>query len=206
MKTRSQRQLILTAVALAAVTLAARPSAAHCDTLDGPVVTDARTAFAAGDVTPVLKWVTPDAEGEIRAAFAHATAVRALSPEAKELADTYFFETLVRVHRAGEGAPYTGLKPAGGEVEPGIAAADDALRSGSVDGLVKAMTAHVAGGVTERFNRAAAARKNAEHSVAAGREFVAAYVDFIHYVERVHATVVGPSPAHGAAAGAAHAH
>ena len=205
MRARTQGKLVLGTVALALGSLAARPVAAHCDTLDGPVVLDARTAFAAGDVTPVLKWVMPAAEAEIRAAFAHAMSVRGLSPEAKELAYTYFFETLVRVHRAGEGAPYTGLKSAGDEVEPGIAAADAALQNASADALVKAMTSHVAVGVAERYARVASARKHAEHTVAAGREYVAAYVDFIHYVERVHAAVAGPAPAHGAVT-APHAH
>jgi hypothetical protein len=39
--------------------------------------------------------------------------VRTLDLEAKALADRYFFETLVRLYRAGEGAAYKGLKPAG---------------------------------------------------------------------------------------------
>ena len=195
---------VLAAAMLIFGMVGARPAAAHCDTLDGPVVSDARAALAKGDVTPVLKWVRPADEAEIRAAFAQATSVRSLSPAARQLADTYFFETLVRVHRAGEGAPFTGLKPAG-EVEPGIAAADRALESGSVDGLVTAMTAHVAEGVSERFARAAAARKHAGDTVDAGREYVEAYVDFIHYVERVHEAAAGPAPAHGAAP-AAHVH
>jgi Family of unknown function (DUF6448) len=205
MNSNSATTTILLAATLAAGMLAARPAAAHCDTLDGPVVRDARAAFAKGDVTPVLKWVQPGDEAEIRAAFAHAITVRALSPEAQQLADMYFFETLVRVHRAGEGAPYTGLKPAG-EVEPGIAAADTALEAGSVDGLVKAMTADVAAGVKARFARTAEAKKHADDNVGAGREFVEAYVDFIHYVERVHDAAVGPAPGHGSAASAAHAH
>jgi hypothetical protein len=205
MKTNRTTTTILVAATLAVGMLAARTAAAHCDTLDGPVVSDARAALAAGDVTPALKWVQPGDETEVRAAFASAVKVRSLSSEARELADTFFFETLVRVHRAGEGAPYTGLKPAG-EVEPGIAAADKALENGSADGLVKAMAAHVAEGVSERFARASAARKHANDSVDAGREYIEAYVDFIHYVERVHVAAVGPAPGHGAVAGAAHAH
>jgi hypothetical protein len=205
MNRNSATTTILLAATLATGMLAARPAAAHCDTLDGPVVSDARKALTKGDVTPVLRWVQPGDEAEIRAAFAHAVTVRALSPAAQQLADTYFFETLVRVHRAGEGAPFTGLKPAG-EVEPGIAAADTALEAGTADALVNAMTADVTAGVKERFARAAEARKHADDSVGAGREFVEAYVDFIHYVERVHEAAVGPAPAHGSTASAAHAH
>jgi hypothetical protein len=86
---------------------------AHCDSLDGPVITEARAALEAGDVTSVLKWVSQDYEAEIRAAFDHVVEVRKLGGEARSLADRFFFETLVRIHRAVEGAPYTGLKPAG---------------------------------------------------------------------------------------------
>jgi hypothetical protein len=43
----------------------------------------------------------------------------------------YFFETRVCVHREGEGAAYTGLKPAGLDLGPDIPAADKALESGN---------------------------------------------------------------------------
>jgi hypothetical protein len=168
------------------VILAAHPVLAHCDTADGPVVAAAKVALAKGDVTPVLKWVKPEAESEIKAAFARVLAVRGKGPEAQALADQYFFENLVRIHRAGEGAPYTGILPAGTPIEPAIALADQALDSGNADQLVKGITHHVEEGIRERFARAAAAKKQADASVAAGRDFVEAYVEFTHYVERLH--------------------
>ena len=164
-----------------------RTAGAHCDTLDGPVVATARAALQKGDVTPVLKWVTSANEPEIRAAFARTLAVRSKGPEARGLADTYFFETLVRLHRAGEGAPYTGLKPAGTDLGPAVAGADAALEGGSVEGLVQLVTGDVAEGIRERFVRAATARRHADESVEAGREYVEAYVEYVHYVERIHA-------------------
>ena len=157
---------------------------AHCDTLGGPVVAAARRALESGDITPVLKWVKPANEGEVQSAFSRALAVRVNGPEARELADTYFFETVVRVHRTGEGAPYTGLKAAG-DVEPVVAMSDEALASGSIEKLATAIGQHAADGVRQRFARALEAKKHAEESVAAGREFVEAYVEFTHYVERL---------------------
>ncbi len=175
---------------------------AHCDTADGPVVADARVALEKGDITPILKWVKPEAEAEIKAAFAHTLAVRGNGPEARALADEYFFENLVRIHRAGEGAPYTGILPAGTPIKPAIALADQALESGNADQLVKGITHHVEEGIRERFARAAAAKKQADAGVAAGREFVEAYVEFTHYVERLHLDATTPA-AHGAGAPAA---
>jgi hypothetical protein len=170
--------------------------AAHCDTLDGPVVADARTALEKGDVTPVLKWLRPEAEPEVREAFRKTLAVRAVGPDAKELADRYFFETLVRVHRAGEGAPYTGLKPAGSEVDPGIVMADRALATGSVDELARTIAAHADQSVRRRFQRAVDASKTRDKSVEAGREYVEAYVLFIHYVESLVTAVHGSAHDH----------
>lgn len=158
---------------------------AHCDTLAGPVVMTAKIALEKGDVTPVLKWVKKEYETEIREAFKKTLIVRGKSKEAKELADMYFFETLVRLHRAGEGAPYTGLK-IGEAVEPIIADADKALESGSVDNLVKLVTNAAATGIRKRFAHIKETKKHAEESVEAGRKFVEAYVEFTHYVERLH--------------------
>ena len=178
-------------LALGMALLAPSGALAHCDTIDGPVAKDARTALAKRDITAALKWIKPKSEAEARKAFGKALAVRAGGPDARELADTYFMETLIRLHRAGEGAPFTGLKPAGA-VEPPIAAADKAIASGSVEALARSTAEHAAAGVRERFARVVATRRHADDSVAAGRQYVAAYVDFVHYVERLHA-----SPAHG---------
>ena len=197
---KTKRNLVrIAVVGIAAVgvwMLISRTVRAHCDTLDGPVVTTAKTALNKGDVTPVLKWVQKKDEQEIKMAFENTLAVRKLSPQAKELADMYFFETLIRIHRAGEGEPYTGLKPAGTAVEPGIAAADKALDSGSVNDLVKEITEVVSAGIRERFNHAMEAKKHADENVESGREFVKVYIEFVHYVEKLHSDALMESVHH----------
>ncbi len=179
---------------ISAMALWAAPALwAHCDTLDGPVVAAARAALDKGYVTPVLKWIQPGQEAEVRAAFERTLVVRAKGPEARELADMYFFETLVRLHRAGEGAPYTGLKPAGTDPGPFVTGADKALESGSVDALVKQLVDKAAAGVRERFAEALERRKHADDSVAAGREYVESYVEFVHFVERLGGALAEPA-------------
>ena len=168
---------------------------AHCDTLDGPVVETARQALASGDVTPLLKWVSIKDEQLIRTAFQNTMEVRKFGGKAQELADMYFFETLVRIHREGEGASYTGLK-AGSEIDPAVALADKALETGSVDKLTSVLTSATAKGISERFNRALETKKHADESVSAGREFVEAYVAFTHYVENLHDSVKGGTEHH----------
>ncbi len=188
------RQITLTSAFFLALLVPAL-ALAHCDTLDGPVVADARAALDKGDVTPVLKWVTKEEEAAVTAAFKKTLAVRAMGPEAKDLADMYFFETLVRLHRAGEGAPYTGLKPAG-EVEPVVAAADKAIADGNVDTLARETASAAEKGVRERFARVIETRKRKDESVAAGREYVEAYVTFVHYIEGVHNAIEAAGDAH----------
>lgn len=173
--------------ALAVVFVTQRDAAAHCDTLDGPVILDARKAIEARDITPVLKWVKPKDEKAVCAAFQKVIAAEAKNSES---AEHKFFSTLVKIHRAGEGAPFTGLKPAGA-VEPAVAEADKALVSGSADTLVKLITDDVAAGIMERYEKAAAAYKLKDVSVVQGREFVAAYVAYTHYVERLHQDATG---------------
>jgi hypothetical protein len=188
------RQSTITRMAVTgmlAATLAAFPGAmalAHCDSTSGPVIPEAVAALASADVTPVLKWVSGEREAEIRAAFDQAQIVRAKGTEAQQLADQHFLETLVRLHRAGEGAPYTGITDA--PVEPIIAMADDALAEGSADEMIRRINRHLAQSIREKFQRVSEARGRKDDSVEAGREFVAAYVNYVHYVEGVHAAIV----------------
>src|SRR5690606_23791534 len=161
------------------------PAFAHCDSMDGSVVQDAQRALEAQDVTPVLKWVTAEHEDEIRSAFDMTLEVREETDAAKSVADRYFFETLIRVHRASEGEGFTGLKPAG-SVDPAIAAADKALTDGNVDRLADELAAAVRNGVKERFAKAYEKRQSAEASLAQGRDYVEAYVQFTHFAEGVH--------------------
>ncbi len=195
------------AIMVAAVGLAWGTGAqAHCDTLDGPVVNAARTALDAGNVTPVLGWVQKKDEPEIRDAFAKTLAVRKAGGAARELADTYFFETLVRVHRAGEGAPYTGLKPAG-KPHPAVAAADKAIESGNLEGTAKLITGRVHDGLHKQFETVMAKKKYNPNDVAAARAYVAAYVPYVHYVERLYDAAQPGTAGHVPAdAAAAHAH
>jgi hypothetical protein len=177
-------------VPLLAVTLASN-AFAHCDTLDGPVINDAKLAIEKKDITPVLKWVKDSHHAnEIKHAFNSAIKVRNKDADVQEIADHYFFETLVRVHRAGEGAPYTGIKPAG-NVAPAIAAADKALETGSVDKLAKKIAHAVETAIKKRFKEAKEKRVHKDDNVKDGREYVESYVQYVHFVEGIHNMVAG---------------
>lgn len=205
------RQMTTKASFLAAVSMAllfaAGPASAHCDGEDGPVINSARQALDTGNVNRVLIWVQHTDEAQIKDAFRKALEVRQLTPSAKELADHYFFETLVRVHRAGEGAPYTGIKPAGRDLGPAVVAGDKALETGSVEPLAKLLTQAVHKSVGGQFKDVIAKKSFNADDVAAGQEYVNAYVKYIHSVERIYEAAASSDHGHGVEpVAAAHQH
>jgi hypothetical protein len=124
--------------------------------------------------------------------------VRKLSREARELADMYFFETLVRVHRAGEGEPYTGLKPAGRDLGPAIAAADKAIDAAKVEPIAELLDTSMQKEVGTRFRKVIAAKQYQPGDVEAGRAYVESYVSFVTYIERLYETIAGHAESHAA--------
>ncbi len=177
------RACMLAGMILAAALPASLPVFAHCDGVDGPVVKAAMQALETGNINAVLIWVQKKDEAEVRNAFEKTMAVRKLSPEASEMADHFFFETVVRVHRSGEGAPFTGLKPAGRDLGPAIPAADKAIEGGSPDKLLALLSEAVQNGAQRQFTEVMRKKNFKVDDVEAGREYVRAYVNFIHYIE-----------------------
>lgn len=192
-----KRKIFITSIFMLAVLLAGvNVASAHCDTMDGPVVKAAREALDTDNVNLVLIWVQEENEAEIRAAFNKTLAVRQLSPEAKDLADYWFFETLVRLHRTGEGASYTGLKPAGNESSPAVIAADKALKDGKVKPLLKFLTDTVKNGTIEQYNGVMERKDYEINDVGAGRDYVGHYVKYVHFVERLYEAAAESAEGH----------
>lgn len=208
MKTRSLiAKCLVGALATATALIWSLPAAAHCDTLDGPVVAAARKALDTGNVNLVLIWVQKKDDAEIRKHFEKTVAVRKVSAQAKELADMYFFETLVRIHRAGEGAGYTGLKPAG-KIEPPIAAADRSLETGKLQEVAQLISKRMEQGLHRNFEDMMKKKKYKPDDIAAGRAFASAYVEYTHYVERLYdaGETLAPGHVQKEAPGLAHSH
>lgn len=159
---------------------------AHCDTMNGPVITAAKLALDKGDVKLILIWVSPKDEVAITELFNNTLKLRKINPEVKQFADRNFFENLVRIHRAGEGEPYIGIKDST-EVEPPIAAADKALETGSLVNVMKMLEGSMEKGVKEKFDVMMSRKNYDKNDVGTGREFVESYVTFMHYVEGIYA-------------------
>lgn len=173
----------------------------HCDSLDGPVVTAAREALAGGDVTVVLPFVPEEGEDEVRAMFDAVLPVRALGPEAGEVADRLFFETVVRVHRAGEGAPYAGLKPAGLDVGPVIPLAETAVATGSPAPVEDLLTGVLHRELERRLGQVTTLAATKDRSVPDARRYVEAVLGFEVYSHHLLQALHAPAHEH-----AEHAH
>lgn len=184
--------LILALASGAIATMWSPPAEAHCDSISGPVVGAARQALTAGDVNLVLPYVKPDAEAELTNAFQRTLAARQAGGEAALVADRWFFETAVRLHRAGEGAPYTGLKEIA-DLNPALAAAEEALETGDLHEVTAVLTDSVQSGLSQRYRAVQEARERAAHegTVAANRERVEAELGFETYVYQLHLATQG---------------
>jgi len=165
------------------MTMANIPAFAHCDTMDGPLIADARQAIAQNNVNYVLKWVPAENEPEIRAAFDLMMKVSVYGPEAKDLSEKYFFDTLVRIHRAGEGVPFTGVKPSGTPIDEKILAADKAIETGNLSPLEDKIPEDKLPELASRFAKVMSLKNFNVNDVEAGRKYIEAYVQFFKFAE-----------------------
>src|SRR5690625_5193210 len=156
---------------------------AHCDSLDGPVVADARIALDRGDITPVLKWILHEQEEELRSVFAQTMEVRHMNEQVQNVADHRFFETLIRLHREAEGASFTGVKPAGTDFGPAIPAAEKALEGRSLKEVYELLTEEIHNGLHHYYNNVMELSNYDPEDVDAARAWVNAYVQYMHYIE-----------------------
>lgn len=158
-------------------------SGAHCDTMDGPTAADGKKALESNNINYALKWILPQFEDELRAIFEQSIKVRTLSPEAKDLADRYFLENLVRIHRAGEGEPFEGLKPSGTPIDEKVAAADKSIEVGNLSPLEGLISPEELSALKEKFDKVMGLKDYDINDVQAGREYIEAYVSFFKTAE-----------------------
>ena len=189
-------KILLTLGAGLLLALAPGPVRAHCDRVNGPVAQAARQALSSGEYETIAIWVSEEQAPELEERFQQALPVYNQGGQARELAERYFMETAVRLHREAEGMPYTGLKPAQAPA-PDIAAAEKALQTGDLTPVLDLLGAELEQQTAAWFRQARQARRAYEGAeVAAGREWVDAYVKYIIYVHGLHQAIQA-GPEHG---------
>lgn len=171
---------------LIVITLLTVPSVfAHCDSWDGPVVKDALKALETNNVTMVFKWINKEQEKEITSLFNKTYGLKTKDQEIYKIVEKYFFETMVRLHRETEGAPYTGLKPTG-NIKPIIQLTDKSIETNDIKDLTSKLNNHILKVIKEKYDKVAELNKVKDKSVEKGREYVKAYIDYTHTIEALH--------------------
>jgi len=167
-----------------------QPALAHCDSYDGPALIDAEKALETNNVDLILKWINSDMESEVVPLFHKTYSLKNGDPEIYEIIKKHFYETFIRLHREMEGAPFTGLKPAGTTAQITVMS-DKALETSDFNSLLKALNNHINSVLQEKFDKTEALYKVRNNSVEQGRAYVEAYVDYTHSVEAVHDILLG---------------
>lgn len=175
--------MLVALAAFAAVVFYPRRVSAHCDTMDGPTVKDGKLALERNDLNYALKWIAADDTEELCKIFAQSIKVRALGPDAEDLADRFFLESLVRIHRAGEGAPFEGLKPSGTPVDEKIVVADKCVETGVLGPLIELVVPNAVDELKHRFAKVMSLKNYDPDDVGGGRAYVQAYVSFVKFAE-----------------------
>jgi len=170
-------------------------SQAHCDRVNGPVATAAKKALQTGDVSHALIWVGESQTKELKSKFKQSLSAYNSGKEAQKIAERYFMETTVRLHREAEGMPYTGLKPAQPSSED-IQVAEKALDSGNLSPATNLLAKEIRQKTKELYQNAMKAKESRHQSVVAGRRWVDAYVKYIVYVHKLYQKIQS-GPAHG---------
>jgi len=158
------------------------PIYAHCDSYDGPVIKDALKALDSNKVELVLKWIDSDQEKEVIALFNKTYKLKKGDKEVYTIVEKHFLETLVRLHRETEGAPFTGLKPAG-SMTPLVEMADSSIDNNTINEVSKAVLSHLEEVIKERYANVMKLHKTKDNSVEEGRAYVHAYVEYTHTLE-----------------------
>lgn len=183
MKKYGVRGLILGLVAAGMFLLAPVTADAHCDTMDGPAVKDAIKAMDSGNVNYALKWVQPKYEAEVSRAFRMSMKVKDINADTKNLAEQYFFEILLRDHRAGEGVAFDGVKPHGWPVDERVKAADQSIALGNLEPLKGLVEPDKWPELQRRFQKVMSLKDFDVNRVEDGREYIEAYVQFFKFAE-----------------------
>lgn len=178
-----KKSLLGVVAAVGIMLIAPLSASAHCDTMDGPTVKDGRRAMETNNINYAMKWVQPKYEKEISQVFELSMKVKDLNSDAKELAEKYFFENLVMMHRAGENAPFTGLKAAGTPIGEKLLAADRSIEVGNLSPLKNMIEKEKMPELKERFEKVMALKNFDVNNLEAGREYIEAYVKFFKFAE-----------------------
>ena len=156
----------------------------YVESMDGPVVKAAETALDMENINYILSFVGSEDAGELKDAFERTLSVRELSGEAAELADYWFFETVVRLHNKSEGKAYNGLKPAGMDWGPIIPKLDKAFETENIDEFLEFLLNFIREDIKSRFEDVIFKKDYDINDVEDARDYINSMLDFVDYTQK----------------------
>ncbi len=191
---------------LAVFLLAPAGLRAHCDRVNGPVAKSARQALKTGQFKPVAIWIGEEQEAALQDRFESSLKAYRAGGPGKKVAKSYFMSEAIRLHRAAEGMPFTGLKPAS-ELPIDLKLAEKARETGDVQPVVDLLSSELEQKVKKWFKTSREARRQWEQqqNVETGRKWADAYVKYIIYVHKLYQKIMA-GPPHGVGGKSAGSH
>ncbi len=179
---------------------------AHCDRVNGPVAKSARKALETGQLKPVAIWIGDEQEAALRERFKSSLEAYRSGGPGKKVAKRYFMSEAIRLHRAAEGMPFTGLKQAS-ELPVDLKLAEKARETGDIQPVVELLSSELENKVKKWFKTSQQARRQWEQqqSVETGRKWADAYVKYIVYVHKLYQKIMA-GPPHGVGGKSAGSH
>ncbi|MFW9973020.1 MAG: DUF6448 family protein, partial [Candidatus Odinarchaeota archaeon] len=138
----------------------------------------AKEALSEKNINLILPWVPEEAEEELEKIFKKTLTIREKGKESAELADLWFFENAVRLHRIGEGKGFTGLKPAGLDWGPIVPRADKAIENKNPNEVIDFLKNTIEDKLKEKFQYIMALINYDKNDVKNARKYVHAILDF----------------------------
>lgn len=157
------------------------------------MVLAAKEALVKQNVNLILPWVYLEGEKEVKDAFEKALKVfNEGNEDAKKLAEYWFFETVVRIHREGEGAAFAGLKPAGVDQGPIIPRVDKSIEAEDVSEVIKYIRSAVAEEISKHFKHVMHSKDYNIDDVPSARKYVNAYLHLTLYSHHLYHFIKNP--------------
>lgn len=152
------------------------------DMTNGPVMGAAKMALDKGNVNYVLIWVPEESENKLKNLFEKTFCESRAGKDMEDIAINWYFETVKRLHRAGERRLYTCMNPDGSDERSVVPKVKRAIETGEADEIIGFIPKTKEHDFRHRLHHLIEKKNYDVNNVAAGREYVAEFIDFIIYL------------------------
>jgi hypothetical protein len=159
------------------------------DITNGSVMDAAKMALDTGNVNYVLIWVPEASENKLKNLFAKTVCERRDRKDVQDIAFDWYFETVNRLHRAGEGTLYTCMNLAGLDERSVVPKVKRVIETGEAEEIIGFIPKTQEHDFRHRFRHVMEKKNYDVNNVVDGRAYVAAFTDFIVYLHHIYTSI-----------------